>query len=357
MSIQGVAFVPSIVSPLTQATDQLSAQYAAEQAAVSSGVTSDSYAGLGDGRYQALNLQPQITQLGGWQQNVATAQNTLTVTQTALSRITTIATNLQTSLTSLKGDPGSTGIATAALQARQSLTELGSLLNTRDGSGYVFGGNDATEAPVTDPDSILQGSLFTTIAGSVAAVGSTGAAAAESATLAAATSNDPGTSVFSAALSVDGGSAASLGHDVAVGEGDHVTVGFVATAGGAATATSTGSWVRDLVRALATVGSLDQADPGSAGFATLVNDTSDAVSGVSGSLTTTVAALGQTQAQLTAQSGTLSLTSDALTQQLGLVKASDPASLSTQLTDTQNQLQASYSLIADLKGLTLASYL
>ncbi len=357
MMIQGVTLLPSTITSLTQATDQLSTRYAAEQAAVSSGVTSDSYAGLGDGRYQALDLQPQITQLGGWQQNIASAQNTLTVTQTALSRITTIATNLQTSLTSLKGDPGSAGIATAALQARQSLTELASLLNTRDGSGYVFGGSDATDAPVTDPDSILHGSLFTTIAGSVAAVGTTGAAAAESATLAAAADNDPGTSVFSAALSVDGGSAASLGHTVAVGEQDRVTVGLVATAGGAATATSTGSSIRDLVRALATVGSLDQADPRSAGFATLVDDTSDAVSAVSGSLTTIVAGLGQTQAQLTAQNGTLSLTSDALTQQLGLIKDSDPASLSIQLTDTQNQLQASYSLIADMKGLTLASYL
>ena len=111
------------------------------------------------------------------------------------------------------------------------------------------------------------------------------------------------------------------------------------------------------MRALATVGSLDQADAGSAGFATLVNDTSSQMAGVSASLTTSVAALGQTQAQLTTQAGSLSLVSDALTQQLGTVKDSDPALLSTQITTTQNQLQASYSLIADMKGMTLASYL
>ena len=357
MTIQAATYLPPTITSLTQATDQLSSQYSAEQAAISSGVTSDSYAGLGDQRYQALNLQPQITKLGAYQQNVASAQNTLTVSQTALSQITSIATNLQTSLLSLKGNSSSINVATAALQARQALTQLGSLLNTRDGSGYVFAGNDSTNAPVTDPSSILQGSFFTTIASSVAAVGTTGAAAAETATLAAAADNAPGASPFSTALSVDGTSAASLTHTVTVGDQDHVAVGFVATAGGPATASSTGSSIRDLARALATVGSLDQADATSGGFATLVSDTSSQFAGVTASLTTSVATLGQTQAQLTTQTSDLSLTSDALTKQLGLVKDSDPASLSTQLTQTQNQLQASYSLIADLKGLTLASYL
>ncbi len=357
MTIQGVVSLPSSIGSLTQSVDQLSGQYSAEQAAVTSGVTSDSYAGLGDQRYQALNLQPQITRLGAWQQNISSAQNTLTVTQTAFSQITTIATNLQTSLTSLKGDTSSVNVATAALQARQELTQLASLLNTKDGSGYVFAGNDSTNAPVPDPDGILQSSLFTTIAANVAAVGTNGAAVTESATLAVAANNSPGATIFSAALSVDGASAAASGHTVAVGEQDHVAVGFVATAGGAATGTSTGSSIRDLMSALATVGSLDQADPRSAGFGTLVDDTSGTMTGISASLTNSVAALGQTQAQLTIQGSELSLTSDALTQQLGLVKDSDPALLSTQLTDTQNQLQASYGLIADMKGLTLASYL
>ena len=357
MTIQGATSLPSSITSLTQAVDQLSSQYNAEQAAVASGVTSDNYAGLGDQRYQALNLQPQITKLGAYQQNITAAQNNLTVTQTAMSQITTIATNLQTSLTSLQGDPSSVNVTTAALQARQSLTQLASLLNTQDGSGYVFSGNDSTNAPVTDPGSILQSSFFTTIADSVAAVGTTGADTAESATLAAASDNSSGASVFSTALSVDGTSATSLEHTVAVGEQDNAAVGFVATAGGAATSTSTGSSIRDLMRALATVGSLDQADPTSAGFTTLINDTSSEMTGVSSSLTTSVAALGQTQAQLATQGDDLSLMSDALTQQLGSIKDSDPALLSTQLTDTQNQLQASYSLIADMKGMTLAAYI
>ena len=111
------------------------------------------------------------------------------------------------------------------------------------------------------------------------------------------------------------------------------------------------------MRALAVVGSFDQADASSAGFATLVQDTSTQMATVSAGLGLAVSSLGQTQNSLTSHNASLGEMSDALVKQLGAVKDSDPASLSAQLTATQNQLQASYSLIADMKGMSLASYL
>ena len=78
MTIQSATNAPvSTMLPLTSAVDQLNAQNAALQGQLSSGVLSNSYAGLGDQRYQALNLQPQITAVGAWQQNVTSAQTTL----------------------------------------------------------------------------------------------------------------------------------------------------------------------------------------------------------------------------------------------------------------------------------------
>ena len=357
MIIQNAAAAPANMALLTQGVDALSARGTALQGELSSEVLSDSYAGLGDQTYQALNLQPHITEIAGWQTNVTSAQNALGVTQTAMSQITTIATDLQTSLTSLRGDKSATNVSVAALQARQSLTELASLMNTQNGSRYVFAGNASGTAPVTDPSAITTGSFFQTIAARVAAVGTTGAAGVEAATVAAAADNTAGQSVFSSALSVSATQAATITHTVTVGDQDHVPVGFVATQGGNATPSSTGSSIRDLMRALAVVGSLDQADPSSSGFATLVDDTGTQMTGVSDSLNLSVASLGQMQEQLTGRATTLSHVSDALTAQLGSVKDSDPATLSAQITDTQNQLQASYSLIADMKGMSLASYL
>ncbi len=358
MTIQSTTSAPlSTMLPLTSAVDQLNTQNTLLQGELSSGVLSDSYAGLGDQRYQALDLQPQITEVAAWQQNVSAAQNTLSITQTAMSSITDIATALQTSLTSLQGNQSATNISAAAAEARASLNELGLLLNTKDGSRYVFGGTASDAAPVTDPSNITSSALFQSISTSVASVATTGAASVEAATVAAASDNAATRSVFSAALSVDGTAATSLVHTVTVGEQDHVAVGFVATEGTVPTATSTGSSIRDLMRALAVVGSLDQTDATSTGFSTLVNDTATQVGSINSGLTDTVAHLGQTQAQLASQSDMLSSVSDALTTQLGTVKNSDAATLSTQINATQNQLTASYTLIADMKGMSLAAYL
>ncbi|WP_419727872.1 flagellin [Lichenicola sp.] len=357
MTIQNATTTPMSMQLMTGAVDRLATQETTIQGEVSSGVLSDSYAGLGDQRYAALSLQPQITEVAAWTSNITSAQNTLSVTQTAMSRITTIATNLQTSLTSLAGTTSASTVTAVALQARQDLTQLASLLNTQSGTEYVFAGNDSTSAPVADPSTIASGTFFQTVAASVATVGTNGAATTEAATVTAASDNGPSASVFSASLSTDATSASALGRSLTVGNQQHVGVGLVATAGGAASATSTGSPIRDLMRALAVVGSLDQADSSSTGFTTLVQDTTTQMTAVSAGLGLEVTSLGQTQNNLTSQTASLGEMSDALVKQLGAVKDSDPASLSTQLTATQNQLQASYSLIADMKGMSLAAYL
>lgn len=357
MTIQNASTAPATMTLLTRAVDQLSSQTTALQSQVSSGVVSDSYADLGDGRYQALDLQPQITQIAGWQTNISSAQATLDVTQTAMSRIATIASNLQTSLTTLQGDTSATTVSNAALQARQSLTELASLLNTKNASSYVFGGTASDTPPVADPSAITQSSFFQSIGSSVSDLGTLGADGVQTATVATASDNSLATSPFSAALSVTGQASSALTRSVTVGDQDHVAIGFVATSGGTPSTSSTGSSIRDLMSALAVVGNLDQASPATTGFAALVKNTSAQVSAADDSLNLSIASLGQTQANMTGQSTVLGQVSDALTTQLSAVKDSDPAAVSAQLTATQNQLQASYSLIADMKNMSLASYI
>lgn len=357
MTIQNATVLPSTMSVLTQSVDRLSSQYTTLSGALSSGVIADSYAGLGDGCYQALDLQPQISQINAWQENVTSAQNTLGITQTAMSSITTISTDLQTSLVSLQGDKSATNVAAAATEARDALTELATLLNTKNGSEYVFAGNTAGVAPVSDPETVTSGAYFKTIASSISSLGAVSTSSVEAQTVATASDNSASMSLFSSALSVSASDAASFTHSVTVGDQEDVATSIVATGGGNATSISTGSPIRDLMRALAVVANLGQADATSGAFSSLINDTATQMGGVSNSLELFVASLGATQSQLTAQTAMLSETGDALTKQLEAAKASDPATLSTQITDTQNQLQASYSLIADMKGMSLAAYL
>ena len=340
---------------LLRGVDRLSAQNDALTAEESTGVVSDSFAGLGDQAEQAINLQPQITAIASWQTNLAQTQTKLSVTQSGLSSISSIASSLQTSLLGLSGTSSTSTIAAVSAGARQQLTQLTSLLNTQVGGSYVFAGTASDQPPVSSD--LASSSLVSSIISSVASVGTAGADATEAATLASAADNTPGTSVFSAQLSTSASAAAGLAPVLQVGQSDTIRSGIVATQGGAATAQSTGSPIRDLIRALATVAGLSGADPTSAGFTQLLSDTSAQLQTIGAGIQGLVSTVGQTQASATAQSGTLSNVSDALQSQLGNILNADPASVRTQQVAVQNQLTASYTLIADLKTLNLAQYL
>ena len=54
---------------------------------------------------------------------------------------------------------------------------------------------------------------------------------------------------------------------------------------------------------------------------------------------------------------TASTTSTLLTTQIGDLTSVDTATVATELTQSNDQLQASYMLISDLRGLDLADYL
>lgn len=357
MTLLNIVTTPS-TALLTQAVDQLNAQNTDLEASLTSGAISDSYSGLGDQRFMALDLQPQITKIVGWQSNITSAQNILSVSQTAMSSVSSIATSLQTSLTTLTGDTSASTVAVAATQAQQALTQLATLLNTKDGSQYVFAGTDSNTAPVTDPATITSSAFFRNIASDVADVSTNGASQTEASTVAAAADNTAGQTVFSTALSVDPTVASGLNRRMTVGDQDHVSVGFVATQGtSAASTTSTGSSIRDLMRALAVVANLGQADTSSAQFSSLVASTRSQMDSVSSGLNIVMASMGTTQASLTSSSSMLDEVGDALTSQLGTIRDSDPTLLATQISATKTQLQASYSLIADMKGMSLAAYL
>jgi flagellar hook-associated protein 3 FlgL len=345
-----------IMPTLMRSIDQLSSQNAALTQETSSGVVSGDYAGLGDQARLAISLEPQITATNAWQTNITQAQTKLSATQTALTSIGSIATNLQTTLVSLQGTPSATEIATASSTALQQLTQLTSLLNTQTGNGYVFASTASHDPPVVTSD-LSTSSLVQSIMNSVASVGTTGATATESATLNAAGDNTPGASVFSAQLSVPATSASALVPQVQIGSGLNIATGVVATQGGASGSQSTGSPIRDLIRGLATVAGLSSADSSSPAFQTLVSDTYSEMQGTTQDLTAMAASVGQLQDTVTTQSGVLSNTSDALQSQLSAAKDSDPATLSVQMAQIQNQLTASYTLIADMKNMTLAQYL
>ena len=323
----------------------------------SSGLISQTFAGLGGTAPAALALGPQINNLQVYRNNIDAASGPAQLTQTAMKQIQSIAANLLAEMPNLNGlDPAS--IDTIAANARNDLARVGDLLNSQYGGIYVFAGQDTSNPPVPNADQITSAGFFLQISAAVANLSGAGTAATVTATLAIASSNTAGTSPFSTYLSQ---LASNLTQpSVSTGPGQSQMLGLLASGNtGAASIgpSTTGSYMRDLMRALATIGSLNSTQVNDPNFATLVADTQASLIGAISAMSTDVGILGEQQASLTAVQTTLSDTQTALTGQLSSAQDVDMAATLSNLTLTQTQLQESYQLIAAASSMSLAKFL
>jgi flagellar hook-associated protein 3 FlgL len=334
----------------TASVKQTIAQLTAETA---SGYVSSDYAGLGAGASVVLDLAPQLAANTQVQANASAAATIQSTAQTALGQIESVASNFATQAATLIGLPSGQDII--ASSARDALTQVANLLDTKVGDVYVFAGQDSANPPVPDPNSITSSAFATAIQAAVAGLDTNGQAAVSAATLAIA--EPGGTSPFSATLEagvqpsqVDLGSGRTVGlAPLANANSDAVSTGVGTT--------STGSYTRDILRGLATIGSLTSTQVSDTGYVPLVQDTIASLNGAVSAINTDIGALGDRQDQVTAAGTEASDTSTALTTQISNVQDADLTKVAVQLSDAQTQLQASYQLISNLSTLSLAKFL
>jgi flagellar hook-associated protein 3 FlgL len=343
---------------LVSGLDQINKSFDTLTAQASSGLISNTYAGLGGTAPVALSLAPQIDNLTVSQSNISAASGPAQVTQTAMTQIQSIASNLLSEMPDLDGlNP--TEVDTVAASARSDLATVADLLDSQYDGVYVFAGQDSSNPPVPNPDQITSSGFFTQIAAAVANLTTAGAPATAAATLAIASSTTAGTSPFSATYLAQP-TAELTPPLVSTEAGQSQPLGLLANTniGPVSTGTSTtGSYMLDLMRALATVGNLTSGQVNDPSFAPMVADTQTSVTGLISSMSNDVGILGEQQASLTALSTTLSDTSTALTGQLSTAQDVDMAATLSNLTLTQTQLQESYQLIAAASGMSLAKFL
>lgn len=347
---------------IKQTLDELTAQ-------ISSGLVSNTYAGLGAGAAVSLDLNPQIAALQSWQNNINAATGSMGVTQTAMTQLQQIAANFVAQTSNLEGSDAAE-VTSIASSARQALVQVAQVLDTQDGSTYVFSGQDGGNPPVPDPDAILSSNFYTQIAAQVETLGvsqtgATGADAIAGAVTAIASSNvtpsaDPsGACPFSAYLA--GSGPPPQAPEIAVGPGQTVSVGLLASANSPSVTSTgsftTGSYMRDLMMSLATIGSMSSTQTSDSGFTRLVQDTNATLTDVVSAMAEDAGVLGNTQSSLAASQTTMADTATALTTQLSGVQDVDVAAAMTNLTLVQTQLQASYQVIAAMGGLSLAKFL
>lgn len=324
-----------------------------------SGDLSDSYSGLGDGARVSLDLSPQIERQKAISKGIGQAAGRLGVTQTALSGITQIAQKLYGQLSSLNG-LNQSEVDSVAAQARSALVQAAGLLDSSDGGTYVFAGKDGSNPPVPSPDSILTSGFYTQINAAVSALGTNGASATAASTLAVASSDAAGTTPFSSYLSAASAASLDVRPTTETGDGAREASGVAANANGdvrSGGASTTGSYTRDILRALATIGSLTSAQAGDAGFQGLIQDTRASLGDAITAIGADSGALGDRQTRLTGIATAADATATALKAQVSDAQDADLARVSTELSQAQTQLQASYQLIAQLNKLSLVQFL
>jgi flagellar hook-associated protein 3 FlgL len=314
------------------------------------GLISDRFSGLGSGSKLALDLGSEIQQDSVWSQNITEADSTISLTQTAMNQLGSIASNFYNLTESMTGvDPSA--IDGIASQAQTALQEVAGLLDTTDAGNYIFAGQDTGNPPVPNPSDIASSSFYTSINSLITSElssGTDGYTIGQN-TLTLATTNSP----FSSTIS-------STRTSVTVVNNQQIPIGIIANQNAAVTSSgtsTTGSYMLDLMRALATLGSMSSSQVSDTGFATLVADTRTSLGGAMTAMDNEEGILGDTQARIDATGTILSATTLALTTQLSGVEDADLASVATQLTAAQTQLTASYKLIASVGSLSLVNYI
>jgi len=324
-----------------------------------SGYQADSFAGLGGTAPTALAVAPEIAAQQGYQANINAATAQMQVTQTALQQISSIASTFYADAAQLT-NTAPTEIDSTAQAAQQALQQVAQLLNTTDGSLYVFAGQDSGNPPVPDAGNILASGFATQIQLAVSGLSGSGAAGVMAATLSTAASNAAGTSPFSPALSQPAATLQAEAPKVATGPGQQTTIGIAASANGFVASTgsfTTGSYMRDILGALATIGSLNSGQANDPQFAQLVQDVHASLGGAITALNQDAGALGTTQSTLAAEQTTLGDTTTALQTQLSGAEDANMATTLSQITATETRLQASYAMISGLQTYSLAKYL
>jgi len=317
----------------------------------SSGTVADTYGGLGSAAHVSISLQPQVTQVEAWQQNITTADGQLDTTQNVLSQLADIASNFGAD-TLGAGMQSSTGAAALASKAQLALQQVVGLLNTQSDESYNFAGTDSANPPIS---SAALGTFTAAVATQVAGL----ATGADPTTLAASLITDGTTANFAYP-----GSSASATTPTALqtptGQGQTVPTAFVAGANTYATQTgsgTTGSYVRDLITALAGLAGLASTTASESTLQSFGAGMSRLLQGAGTAIATEEAGFGAVQSTLTSRSTSLSDTLTIVTKQISSVENVDMTATATALAQVQTQLQASYKLIAEMPNLSLVGYL
>lgn len=118
-----------------------------QQVQEASGVVSTDFGGLGSTSQQLLNLQVSVTRSQSYTDAATQTDSKVQVMYSAVNSVASLVTQFRTLLTSAS-NVASTDAASVTQSAQSMLTQMASLLNTQYDGNYLFGGGQTSTAPV-----------------------------------------------------------------------------------------------------------------------------------------------------------------------------------------------------------------
>lgn len=338
-------------------------QYGALQQQTSTGKLATSYAGLGIAAGQVMDLTASTSRVDAYTQAITTAQGRASVMQNALTQLNSVVSTMAASALTASGSDAAGAVEGIAQQAREALSQVVSLLNTKHGDDYVFAGADTGNPPVPSPDSVTSSGLFTKIGAQVAALSTTPTTPAIGTvianTVAIAQDTAPGTTIFSSYLTGAGAGAAP--GTIQIGKSQKVSLDLPANRNTGATSnpsvSGTGSAMNDILRSLSVIANGTGAMASNPDFQMLMKNASATLTSAASTLTAEAGQIGLTQNTLTAAAASHASLKTALTTQLSGLTDVDMATTIAKLQSVGTQLQASYNVLSIARNLNLASYL
>jgi flagellar hook-associated protein 3 FlgL len=384
---------------------------------VSTGRKGTSYAALYTDAPKSMDLRAEMTRRGAYQSAISQTLSKIQVTQDVLDRIGAIAEKFAAGTAKLMGVTKAEEIQIQAGQARAALKEVANLLNEKFNGDFLFGGSDAHQPPIPDPDNILTSGMAAGIATEVASLTSGNAATVLANTKALAQSDTFGITPFSPFLSTKqgwavsttfavgdlvvsngniyratvGGTSASTGagptgtgtfvdngvtwafvqpgaiaggiegrRNLLSSDGARVDYGIFANRNGAVVSSgeTTGSWARDIMRGLASIAALT---PGQSqlgqGYTDFVTTVQQGLKSAVNALALERGSLGVVEESIQSKYDLHERVTLSLTLQVSDVEEVDMAKTITSFQTTQTQLEASYRAMAIAQQLSLTRFL
>jgi flagellar hook-associated protein 3 FlgL len=154
MSISSINYGSSI---LGQSVRNINNQLADLSTQLSTGVKSQTYAGMGVNEGFAIAARSQLSNISAFGDTMTNVNTMINAANTALQSLSTITGQVQSSAASAPQNLTSSGQTIGQQNALSQLSAVVGILNTQVGDRYIFSGNAINTPAVASPDNILNG--------------------------------------------------------------------------------------------------------------------------------------------------------------------------------------------------------